>query len=274
MLQKIAGSGVIFSLLALNACTSAPPASNVTSPSPAMMSTPSSTPVSAIPAVQPSLMAAQSTVDTYSQAVNTATAARSISQSAITKEDWSLVANQWQDAVRLAQAVPQASSNYPLAARLLPQYQQSLSQARQKSATFKEPVQALDQSLTPVENSQSFSIPIIKKLDGIPVIEVVFNGQQKFQMLLDTGASRTLLTRAMAKQLNLQSSGKTQAKTASGVSEFDIVQLQSVQFGQGLTNNLAVSVGQDELNYGLLGHDVYKGYDITLKEDVILFNKR
>jgi predicted aspartyl protease len=271
MLRKIGGSGVIISVLALTACHQTSPGHDIViSPNPVVTAAPvAMMPVA--PSVQPSLMAA---VDTYPQAIDTAAAARSISQSAITKEDWSLVVNQWQDAVKLIQSVPKTSVNYKLATQVLPQYQQSLSQARQKSATFKEPIQKIDTSLTPVENSRSFSIPIVKKLDGIPVIEVTFNGQHKFQMLMDTGASRTLLTRAMANQMQLQASGKTSAKTASGISEFDIVQLQSVEFGQGLTSNISVSVGQDELNYGLLGHDVYKGYDITLKEDVILFNKR
>ncbi len=269
MLRKIGGSGVIFSLLALTACNPTPPTNNVAA-SPVVSSTPVAI---ATPPVQPSMMAATA-VDTYPEALNAAAAAQSVSGSAITREDWSLVASQWQSSVKLLQLVPKNSANYPLALKMLPQYQKNWSQARQKSATFKEPVQKIDKSLTPVENSRSFSIPIVKKLDGIPVIEVTFNGQQKFQMLLDTGASRTLLTRSMATQLRLQSSGKTQAKTANGISEFDIVQLQSVQFGQGLTNNISVSVGKDELNYGLLGHDVYKGYDITLKEDVILFNKR
>jgi clan AA aspartic protease (TIGR02281 family) len=269
MLQKIGGSGVIISLVALTACNSTPPVNNVAA-SPLASSTPM---VMSTPLVQPSLMTA-ATVDAYPEALNAAAAAQSVSGSAITREDWSLVANQWQNSVKLLQSVPKSSTNYLFATKLLPQYQQNLSQARQKSVNFKEPIQQIDKSLTPVENSRSFSIPIVKKLDGIPVIEVTFNGQQKFQMLLDTGASRTLLTRSMATQLQLQSSGKTQAKTASGISEFDIVQLQSVQFGQGLTTNIAVSVGKDDLNYGLLGHDVYQGYDITLKEDVILFNKR
>ncbi len=273
MFKKIGGSCTIIGLAALIACSAAPPP---------IAPLPVASPLNQIPAPAASsslelpsnLMAAPVADNSYQDALVTATAAQTISGSALTKEDWTLVANQWQDALKLLQSVPKSSPNYRQAIDLLPQYQQSLSQARQKSATFKEPIQKVDRSFLPVENSNSFSMPIIKKLDNIPVVEVTLNGQQKFQMLLDTGASRTLLTRAMANQLKLQASGKTTAKTASGISEFDIVELQSVQFGQGVTNNIAVSVGKNELSYGLLGHDVYKGYDITLKEDVILFNKR
>jgi predicted aspartyl protease len=272
MLKKIGDSYIIIGLAALTACSAAPPPVAIAPPSVANSPTPIVTsPSIEIPA---NLMAAPVADNSYPDALVAATAAQTISSSALTKEDWTLVTNQWQDALRLLQSVPKNSPNYRQANSLLPKYQQSLSQARQKSATFREPVQKVDSSLLPVENSNSFSMPIIKKLDNIPVVEVTFNGQQKFQMLLDTGASRTLLTRAMANQLQLQASGKTTAKTANGISQFDTVELQSVQFGQGMTNNIVVSIGQDTLNYGLLGHDVYKGYDITLKEDVILFNKR
>jgi predicted aspartyl protease len=274
MLKKIGGSCLIIGLAALTACSTAPPPLPVASPIPTQFPTPVAVSPSLSPAVPANLMAAPAADTSYQDALVAATAARTISGSALTKEDWTLVTNQWQDALKSLQSVPKNSSNYRQAVSLLPQYQQNLSQARQKSAIFQEPVPKVDRSLLPVENSSSFSLPIIKKLDNIPVVEITFNGQQTFQMLLDTGASRTLITRAMANQLQLPATGKTKAKTASGISEFDIVQLQSVQFGQGTANNIAVSVGKDELNYGLLGHDVYKGYDITLKEDVIFFSKR
>ncbi len=271
MLKKIGDGCIIIGLGALTACSTALPPISI-----ARLPSQISQPVAASPSVEipANLMAAPVADNSYQDAIVAATAAQTISGSALTKEEWILVTNKWQDALKFLQSVPKNSPNYRQSVSLLPQYQQSLSQARQKSATFKEPIQKVDQSFLPVENSNSFSMPIIKKLDNIPVVEVTFNGQQKFQMLLDTGASRTLLTRAMANQLQLQASGKTTAKTANGIIQFDTVELQSVQFGQGMTNNIVVSVGQDTLNYGLLGHDVYKGYDITLKEDEILFNKR
>jgi clan AA aspartic protease (TIGR02281 family) len=276
MLKKIGDSCIIIGLVALTACSTAPPPISIAPLPVASPPTPSPTSIAASPSpeIPANLMAAPVADNSYQDALVAAKAAQTISGSALTKEDWTLVTNQWQDALKFLQSVPKNSPNYRQAINLLPRYQQSLSQARQKSATFREPAQKVELSLLSVENSNSFSIPIIKKLDNIPVVEVTFNGQQRFQMLLDTGASRTLLTRSMANQLQLSTSGKTTAKTANGISQFDTVELQSVQFGQGMTNNIVVSVGQDTLNYGLLGHDVYKGYDITLKEDVILFNKR
>jgi clan AA aspartic protease (TIGR02281 family) len=222
-------------------------------------------------------------VDLYQDALNTAAAARSIASSALSKEDWVLVADQWQASIKLLQGIPKSHSNYKFAAQILPQYQQSLANARQKSVNFQAKPSAapltqqisLTDEAAPVENSQrSFSIPIIKKLEGVPIIEVTINGQERFQMMLDTGASKTLLTQGAKQKLGLQPMGSTAAKTANGTAAFETVAIDSIQFGAGVASNLSVAVANDSMSYGLLGHDVYQGYDITLREDSVLFEKR
>jgi clan AA aspartic protease (TIGR02281 family) len=233
--------------------------------------------------------------DRYQDALNTAAAARAVSETALAKEDWSLVADRWQESINQLKAVPKNSINYSLATKILPQFQQNLSHARQKAVNFKAPkasqlssdlknsdltkkISNVDQStpvvITKVEQSASFSLPIVAKNNNVPVVEVVINGRDRISMMLDTGASKTLLTKGVAERLKLVSAGKTKAKTANGTAEFDIVKLDSVEFGQGKVTDLSVAVGDDSLNYGLLGHDVYKGYDITLTEDSVLFKKR
>jgi clan AA aspartic protease (TIGR02281 family) len=224
------------------------------------------------------------TVDLYQDALNTAAAARSIASSALSKEDWVLVADQWQASIKLLQGIPKSHSNYKFATQILPQYQQNLADARQKSINFKAKSSAaaplaqqisLNDGTAPVENSRrSFSIPIIKKLEGVPIVEVTINGQERFQMMLDTGASRTLLTKGAKQKLGLQPIGSTAAKTANGTADFETVAIDSIQFGEGVASNLSVAVANDSMNYGLLGHDVYQGYDITLREDSVLFEKR
>lgn len=220
--------------------------------------------------------------DKYQDALNTAASARSIGDSALSQEDWALVADQWQAAITLLKSIPKSSSNYKLAAQILPQYQQNLANARQKSVNFKAkavpgqapiPPAALETGVA-VDRSRSFTIPIIKKLDGVPIIEVTINGQERFQMMLDTGASKTLLTKGAKQKLALQAIGSTAASTANGKANFETVALDSIQFGAGVTSNLSVAVANDNMSYGLLGHDVYQGYDITLREDTVLFEKR
>jgi clan AA aspartic protease (TIGR02281 family) len=254
------------------ACGLTPPAGAEAEESAAAM--PSTTP--AVPSTTPA-------VDLYQDALNTAAAARSIGSSALSKEDWALVADQWQASIKLLQGIPKSHSNYKFAAQILPQYQQSLADARQKAINFKAKPSAaplaqqisLNDGAAPVENSRrSFSIPIIKKLEGVPIIEVTINGQERFQMMLDTGASRTLLTKGARQKLDLQAIGSTAAKTANGTADFETVAIDSIQFGEGVASNLSVAVANDSMSYGLLGHDVYQGYDITLREDSVLFEKR
>jgi clan AA aspartic protease (TIGR02281 family) len=284
-------------LLLLNACgTTAPPPSPNPTTSPAVSVEPVAN-TSPSPSASPTDTAAlNSTIanDRYQEALNTAAAARSVSETAMAKEDWSLVADRWQESVKLLKMIPKNSINYPLAMKILPQYQQNLSYARQKATNYKPP--SSDQKdlestkkgnkaekpdpnidsikITQIDQSQSFSLPIVAKNNNVPIIEIVINGRDRVQMMLDTGASKTLLTKGVAERLKLASQGKTTAKTANGNAEFDTVKLDSLEFGPGKVTNLTVAVGDNNLNYGLLGHDVYKGYDITLTEDSVQFKKR
>jgi clan AA aspartic protease (TIGR02281 family) len=289
---------IITAVMLLSACSTPAPA-----PTPEVIVTPSAPVASASPSstiLNPTDTAALNASianDRYQSALNTAAAARAVSETALAKEDWSLVADRWQESINQLKAVPKNSINYPLAMKILPQFQQNLSHARQKAANYKAPkanslspdlkssdpikkISKLDKAIsepvvvTKIEPVLSFSLPIISKNDNVPVVEIVINGRDRVSMMLDTGASKTLLTKGVAERLKLASSGKTRAKTANGTAEFDTVKLDSVEFGQGKVTDLLVAVGDNNLNYGLLGHDVYKGYDITITEDSVQFKKR
>jgi clan AA aspartic protease (TIGR02281 family) len=295
-IQKNKIGMIITAMMLLSACgttTPAPTPEVSASPTPLASSSPS--PVTT--PIDTAALNASIANDRYQDALNTAAAARAVSETAMAKEDWSLVADRWQESISQLKAVPKNSINYPLAMKILPQFQQNLSHARQKSANFKtpkadQPISDLKKSdpskkisktdqvtdsqvvITKVEQSGSFSLPIISKNNDVPVVEIVINGHDRIPMMLDTGASKTLLTKGVAERLKLVSQGKTKAKTANGTAEFDTVKLDSVEFGQGKVTDLSVAVGDNNLNYGLLGHDVYKGYDITLAEDNVQFKKR
>ncbi|HEY9836162.1 MAG TPA: aspartyl protease family protein, partial [Vampirovibrionales bacterium] len=60
-----------------------------------------------------------------------------------------------------------------------------------------------------------FQIPIKRRQGGIPVVDVIFNGTEKFEMLFDTGASATLITPSMASSLNVVPFDKARISTAS-----------------------------------------------------------
>jgi len=119
-----------------------------------------------------------------------------------------------------------------------------------------------------------FQAQILRRQAGIPVIEVVFNGRQAFEMMVDTGASGTVITPLMAEVLGIIPSGRGIADTPSekGV-EFDIGLVQSVEVGGAMANNLAVAIAP-ALSMGLLGQDFFGEYDVTITEDVVEFRTR
>ncbi|MEL7034283.1 MAG: retropepsin-like aspartic protease [Cyanobacteria bacterium J06592_8] len=119
-----------------------------------------------------------------------------------------------------------------------------------------------------------YLVPIIRREAGIPVIEVLFNENQTFEMLVDTGASATVITPAMAELLGIVPVGKGRADTPSQRDvEFDIGLVQSVTISGARQLNLPVAIAP-ALDLGLLGQDFFRRYDVTIKEDVIEFRER
>jgi predicted aspartyl protease len=114
--------------------------------------------------------------------------------------------------------------------------------------------------------------PIKRRVGGTPVVTVTFNGQQQFDMIVDTGASGTVITQAMADALGVIPVGKAKANTASskGV-EFAIGYVDSMSLGGVRVNRVPVAIAGAELETGLLGHDFFGNYDVTIKRNVVEF---
>lgn len=135
----------------------------------------------------------------------------------------------------------------------------------------------LPKELTPATSSAAKSGVFLAKIKrreaNIPVIEVTFNGKQKFEMMVDSGASGTVITPAMAKALGVVLQGTVQAQTPNGVATFPLGRLTSMEAGGLAVNNVVVAVSPS-LDIGLLGHDFFGNKDITIKQDVIEFRSR
>ncbi|MBD2777299.1 retropepsin-like aspartic protease family protein [Iningainema tapete] len=122
------------------------------------------------------------------------------------------------------------------------------------------------------QQPQVFTVPIKRRVGGTPIIEVTFNGIERFEMIVDTGASGTVITQEMASILAVTPVGKAKANTASSKAvEFQIGYVNSVEVGGLTVNQLAVAIAGAELDTGLLGHDFFGKYDITIKRDVVEF---
>ena len=110
----------------------------------------------------------------------------------------------------------------------------------------------------------------IKRRDGnIPVIDVTFNGKQRFEMLLDTGATQTTITPEMATAIGVVPNGVEKASVASGdIVNFPTGRVTSIEVGGATIQDATVSIGPT----GLLGQNFFGGYDLTIKRDVVEFH--
>lgn len=121
----------------------------------------------------------------------------------------------------------------------------------------------------------AFRAPIKRRIGGTPIIDVTFNGKQRFEMIVDTGASGTVITQRMAKLLAVTTVGKAKANTASAQSvEFPIGYVDSIEAGGVKVKQVAVAIAGSQLQNGLLGHDFFGNYDITIKSNVVEFRPR
>jgi clan AA aspartic protease (TIGR02281 family) len=115
--------------------------------------------------------------------------------------------------------------------------------------------------------------PIIGRFSGIPVIEVKFNGRS-FPMMVDTGASSTVVTRRMAAALGLQPHDKVTVTTPSDRAvQFEVARVDSAQVGSLVINNLEVAIAPT-MEVGLLGQNFFGAYDVTIRSDQVEFHAR
>ncbi|HEY9606012.1 MAG TPA: retropepsin-like aspartic protease [Allocoleopsis sp.] len=206
--------------------------------------------------------------EAYAKAIDIATGAVTISQSAVSREDWSLAASHWQQAIQLLKLVPASSSQHALAQQKLSQYQRFLAEAKQKATP--PPKKTTQGDVSP----QFFSTPIKGRNGGTPIIEVSFDGKKKYDMLFDTGATSTLITLAMAYELNLKPVGVSKSVVADGsVVALPIAYVKSVEIDSRLKRKMLVSIAPASMPIGLLGQDFFEGYEVTIKQNVIEFHR-
>lgn len=126
----------------------------------------------------------------------------------------------------------------------------------------------------PQGNQRVFQARIKRRAGGTPVIDVVFNGNRTFEMIVDTGASGTLITQRMAAALGVRPVRTIKAGIADGsIVEFPIGRVQSIGVGGAQVRNVEVAIAR-QMEIGLLGHDFFGNYDVKIKKDVVEFYTR
>ncbi|NEQ55594.1 MAG: hypothetical protein F6K11_36700 [Leptolyngbya sp. SIO3F4] len=220
----------------------------------------------------------------YQDAVNLASGAFTLGQKAQSPDDWDLIVGRWEQAIEKLEEVPVDHQHYEIAQSKLTDYERNLLQAKRRLAKLQQPTteiilprptsvsSSVITTEMPAANS-STSVSIIERRGGTPVIEVMFNGKP-YPMILDTGASHTHITRAMANELGIQVLGQVPVATASNNRVLvDVGNVQSIRVGNINRNNIPVSIG-DAVPVGLLGNDVYKDFDVVLQANSVEFQGR
>lgn len=122
----------------------------------------------------------------------------------------------------------------------------------------------------PGKSGGIYRIPIKRRLASTPVIDVSFNGKT-FEMIFDTGASSTLITKRMSDRLGLKPTGVRNVIIADGSRvRFPVATVGTVSAGGLPARKLVVTVATNS-DIGLLGHDFFGKYDVKIKRNVIEF---
>ncbi len=122
--------------------------------------------------------------------------------------------------------------------------------------------------------SSVYQAKIKYRMGKTPVIDVLFNGRQRFEMIVDTGADGTLITRQMAQSLRLPLAGVGEFEMADGRTVMmPLARVQSMSVNGAEVRNVVVAVA-DKTDVGLLGHDFFDNYDVKIKQSVVEFYKR
>lgn len=119
-------------------------------------------------------------------------------------------------------------------------------------------------------------VPIKYRLGGVPVVEVIFNHDYPliFDMLLDTGASMTLITQRMADALKIVPSGSCQGTVADGSFViFNLGWVKSVAVQTAVVYNVQVAIAPRSTE-GLLGQDFLVHYNVRILENEVEFHRR
>ncbi|MBD2386052.1 retropepsin-like aspartic protease family protein [Cylindrospermum sp. FACHB-282] len=148
-----------------------------------------------------------------------------------------------------------------------------IAQIPQSATIPKDEIARIPQSAT-IPNGEIARIPIKRRIGNTPVIEVTFNNKQSFEMILDTGANGTLITRKMANTLKVKATGTMEVEIADGSEvKFLTGQVKSMAVGGVVAKNLQVAIAP-KAGIGLLGHDFFGNYDIKLLAKEVQFQRR
>jgi aspartyl protease family protein len=175
-----------------------------------------------------------------------------------------------------------ASNNWPqalkLVDRLIPLVPQQASQLKQYRIKLQQLARSsVSSPLKTYKSSPQGQLAIKRREHGVPVVDVLFNQRKSFEMLVDSGASITVITRPMASALGITNAhivDSITVKTANGQTNMPIVYLSAVSVAGLTTQQVPVAIAGPDMEIGLLDQDFLQRYDVNLRSSHIEFHDR
>ena len=125
-----------------------------------------------------------------------------------------------------------------------------------------------------VDINGTIKIPIKRRLKGIPIVDVTFNSDRVYEMMLDTGASNTLITAEMARSLNVTPYNFADFVIADGSTvRFPVGEVKSIEIGSLKIQVMPVTIAVKS-DIGLLGNDFFGHVDIKIGRSEIELSPR
>lgn len=114
-------------------------------------------------------------------------------------------------------------------------------------------------------------VPIEGRTGGIPIIAVTLNGQRTFPMMVDTGASLTIITPQMARAIGFRQEGSEKIRVANGdIEDMPRGRISSIRVGDAEIRNFTVLVGSAPL----LGQNFFSEYTVAVGQNAVIFRQR
>jgi len=119
---------------------------------------------------------------------------------------------------------------------------------------------------SPAGGSEPITVPVV--MNGASVIvPVVLNNEFRANLGLDTGATITVVSQRIAKNLGLNPLGTSKVGTVGGIITVPLARLRALKVGNAEVHDLVVSIhdfSTDPRIEGLLGLDYLKHFNVSL----------
>lgn len=112
----------------------------------------------------------------------------------------------------------------------------------------------------------TITVPVIMNGTSV-IVPVTFNGTLQANLVLDTGATITVVSRRIASKLSLSALGSSKVGTVGGVITVPLTRLGSLKVGDAEVHDLVVSIhdfSTDPRIEGLLGLDFLRRFHVSL----------